>query len=189
MGAAVSRRLSSDEKAEIQAGSGFSICRIGYLFDMYESLRKQHGVVQNRDLVHWPPLAGHPLSNVILERRLNPSKGFRHFINILEPFQRKTSVERKLWAVLRLFDNNADDLLTSDECFELLLRLPCTRRQFREMRRKFNQLLVEKAKECARQMVRQHAEQEDAEEGEGEGEEWFKEEAFKLCPERDQKVE
>ncbi|XP_033238759.1 uncharacterized protein [Drosophila pseudoobscura] len=179
MGSAASRRLSAAEKAVIQAESGFSIFRIGYLFDIYESLRKKNGVVQKKDLMHCPPLAGHPLANAILDRRLNPSKGFRHFINTLEPFQRRTPVERKLLALLRLFDNNADDKLSSDECFDLLLRLPCTQREFRAMRRKLNRMLVEKAKECARKMVRQRAERQ--------AERMVKEEAFKLVPEWDQK--
>ncbi|BFG02627.1 uncharacterized protein DMAD_02093 [Drosophila madeirensis] len=155
MGSALSRRLSSADKAEIQAESGFSMRRLDYLFDMYESLRKTNGVLHSKDLLHCPTLAGHPLSDVILERGLNHSKGFRQLIHILEPFQRQSPVERKLLALLRLYDNNADDKLTSDECFELLLRLPCTRQQFHAMRRKLNQLLLEKAKECARQLLRQ----------------------------------
>ncbi|XP_033252245.1 uncharacterized protein LOC108151439 isoform X2 [Drosophila miranda] len=179
MGLAASRRLSAAEKAAIQAESGFSIFRIGYLFDMYESLRKKNGVVQKKDLMHCPPLAGHPFANAILDSRLNPSNGFRHFINTLEPFQRRTPVERKLLALLRLFDSNADDKLSSEECLDLLLRLPCTRREIRDMQRKLNQMLVEKAKECARQMVRQQAERH--------AERMVNEEAFKLVPERDQK--
>ncbi|XP_017100736.2 calcineurin B homologous protein 1-like [Drosophila bipectinata] len=150
MGTAASRHLSAQELIEIQEESGFSLPRIDYLYGQYQSLdRDSEDRVLRSELLRVPPVARHPLAERLVDALLHPSLGFRHFVRGLAHFRRSEPLERKLAAMLLLFDEDGDGLLSADQCHALLARLPATRRELRAMRWRLNQLLAEKSPEMS----------------------------------------
>ncbi|XP_017052088.1 calcineurin subunit B-like [Drosophila ficusphila] len=147
MGTAASRHLSAEELLEIQAETGFSLARLDYLYGHYESLdRDQEDRVLRSELLMVPPVASHPLAEQLVDAMLHPSLGFRHFVRGLAHFRRSEPLDRKLASMLRLFDEDADGLLTAEQCHALLDRLPATKRECRSMRWRLKQILAEKEK-------------------------------------------
>ncbi|KAH8421437.1 hypothetical protein KR009_007894 [Drosophila setifemur] len=146
MGTVATRHLSAQELLEIQAESGFSLPRLDYLYGQYQSLdRDEEDRVLRSELLRVPPVAEHPLGEHLVDVLLHPSLGFRHFVLGLAHFRRSEPLERKLASMLRLFDEDGDGMLSSEQCHALLTRLPATNRELRAMRWRLNQLLEEKS--------------------------------------------
>ncbi|XP_017850481.1 calcineurin subunit B-like [Drosophila busckii] len=142
MGIVASRHLSAAELQQIQTESGFSPHRIDYLHGQYESLeRDDEGRVLRSELLKVPPVAAHPLGQRLVDVYLHPSCGFQHFMHGLSRFRRSASLERKLQAILRMYDSDGDGLLSAAQCDELLGQLPATRRELRAMRWKLKAVM------------------------------------------------
>lgn len=127
MGAYNSTRLSSEEISELQKQTNFTRKEIEQLYHRFKKLdRNRAGFITSNDLHLIPEFSMNPMCHRIIAL-FDPEKTdqmtFDRFVQVLNVFSPKTSREDKLKFAFKIYDVDADGVVSESDLFHVLKSL------------------------------------------------------------------